>query len=205
MKALVLAAVLSLFTASAAVAVPHTINVNGRIDINYIGIYEKGRAIWVEAFRKAEALLKKLDRAINGDMEEHERQCFLQEAVKHFAPEVKDDVSLTGKPMGHATPEFLKHVLTKLDQVNRCSASNRGYIAFHAWKDSGFQEPRQLPEGQKMTLTEFLRGLAGAGAAMGVGRIAPAAAVPAGPASLPLLGNPESYTPDRLRPVPDGA
>lgn len=191
--------VLNAVATSAAHATPPTINLGGRIDINFIGTYEKGRAIWVEAFRKSEELLAKLERAVKGDMEEHERQCFLQEAVKYFIPGLKDDSTITSKPRGDVTPEFMQHVLNKIDQVNRCSPSNRGYLAFHSWKATGFQEPRQLPSGQKMTLTEFIQGVAALG--VGVGDVAPAAAVANPAGALPIV-DPRLLMPRQNEPKP---
>lgn len=184
-----------LLAAPAASATPRTIDLGGRIDASFIGVSEKGRAIWVQAFRRAEELLKKLERLINGDLEEHERQCFLQEALKLFVPEAKDGIKITGAPQGDVTPEFMRHVLEKLDQVNRCSPTNRGYLALHSWKATGFQEPRQLPDGQKMTLADFLQGLAGVG--IGVGSASPTA-VPSAGAPVIII-NPELF----MRPVPD--
>jgi hypothetical protein len=189
-----------LLLSAVAHASPPTINLTGRIDGDTIGLSEKGRSIWVESYRKAEELLKKLERAIRGDMEDHERQCFLQEALKHIIPSVKGDTSITGKPLWDVSPETMQYVLKKLDQVNRCSPNNRGYIAFHAWKDSGFQEPRQLPSGQKMTLTEFIRGVAALG--VGVGETVPAAAVTNPAGMLPLLIDPRTVAPHQDEPKP---
>lgn len=172
MRALLLAAAV---VALPAYPAPPTIDVRS-LNADFVRWNEKGRAVWIQAYRKAEELLKKLERALKGDLAEHERQCFLQEAMRHFIPQSKDGTRFTGEAQGDVTPELMQHVLGKLDQVNRCSPTNRGYLAFHAWKDTGFQEPRQLPSGQKMTMTDFLRAAAAAGVGVGSTGAAPAAA-----------------------------
>ncbi len=159
---------------STARATPPIVNIPGRITSDFIGIRELGRGVWVQSYNRAKDLLDKLEATLRAQLEEHERQCFLQEALKHFIPEAKDGTKITGAPQGDVTPELMERVLKRLDNVNRCTSTNRGYLAFHAWKGTGFQEPRKLPSGQEMTLADFLRAVSAMG--VGVGETAPAAA-----------------------------